>query len=58
MTETEQALWDRIACFSVDEGGEELTFARRLARENSWTARYATRAMEEYKRFMGTTDRA
>ena len=52
MTGTEQTLWNDIASFSVDEGDEALTFARRLARENGWTEAYATRAIEEYKRFM------
>ena len=52
MTETEQALWKRIASFSVDEGDEALTFASRLARENRWTDAYAVRAIEEYKRLI------
>lgn len=52
MNETQQALYDRVSKFSFDEGDAELTFARRLARENGWTDGYTNRAIEEYKRFM------
>ena len=52
MNETEKALWDRISQFSFNEDAEELTFARRLARENAWTREYTERAINEYKRFV------
>ena len=52
MNAEDRALWDRIAGFAVDDGGEALSFANRLARENAWTVPYATRVIAEYKRFM------
>ncbi len=52
MDESEKALWDRISQFSFNEDAEELTFARRLARENAWTREYTERAIDEYKRFV------
>ncbi len=52
MNDSQQALSDRISQFSFDEGTEQLTFARRLARENSWPLEYTHRVIEEYKRFM------
>ena len=45
-------LWARIRGFSLDESGSDLTFTRRLARENGWTEAYARRVVEEYKKFM------
>ena len=51
MNESEQALYDRISQFSFDDGNVELTFARRLARENGWTQAYTARVIDEYKRF-------
>ncbi len=47
-----QALLKRIQAFQFDEGGEELTFAQRLARENGWSSAFTERAIEEYRRFM------
>lgn len=52
MDETQQALYNRISKFSFDEGDEELTFARKLARENGWNADYTARVIDEYRRFM------
>jgi hypothetical protein len=46
------ALYQRLLDFSVDSGGEELTFAARLARENGWTPAFTNRVMLEYKRFL------
>jgi len=52
MNESQQGLYERISQFSFDEGDVELSFARRLARENGWAADYAGRAIEEYRRFI------
>ena len=52
MNEAQQRLYGRISEFSFDEGGEALSFAQRLARENGWTPRYADRVIEEYRKFM------
>ena len=51
MNASEQSLYDRIWQFSFDYGNEELTFARRLARDNGWTQAYAADVIDEYKRF-------
>lgn len=45
-------LWKRIEGFSVDVGHEQLTFCKRLARENGWSEAFARRVFEEYKRFL------
>lgn len=42
----------RIFNFAIDEGTPALTFERRLARENGWTAEFACRVVIEYKRFV------
>ena len=47
MTESGQAMWTRIVNFSIDEGDEAPTLARRLARENGWTEAYAVRAIQQ-----------
>jgi hypothetical protein len=45
------ALWQRIQVFSLDQAGSELSFSRRIARENGWSMDYTRRVIEEYKRF-------
>lgn len=42
----------RVLDFAIDEGAPVLTFERRLARENGWTAAFAARVVREYKRFV------
>ena len=44
-------LIERVESFEIDEGNPSLSFERRLARENAWTVGYATRVVQEYKRF-------
>lgn len=48
------ALWTKLQAFEIDgEGrGSELSFERRLARENNWSVGFARRVIEEYKRFV------
>ena len=45
-------LYERMRAFSIDEGPVDFSFADRLARENGWSAAYAKRVIDEYKRFM------
>ncbi len=52
MNPSQQALYDKLMAFVIDEPGVELTFARRLARENGWSLPYAERVIVEYKRFV------
>jgi hypothetical protein len=42
----------RIEAFEFNNGAPRLTFERRLARENGWTAAYNRRVLREYKRFV------
>jgi hypothetical protein len=44
-------LWARIKDFSLDDPGSTLSFSQRLARENGWSRYYASRAIEEYRKF-------
>ncbi|MCA9194223.1 MAG: TIGR04222 domain-containing membrane protein [Planctomycetales bacterium] len=46
-----QALIRRVEEFEIDPGDKALTFAHRLARENSWNLTFSRRAIDEYKRF-------
>lgn len=46
------ALWARLEAFTVGDPDAELGFARRLARENRWSAAFAERVVGEYKRFV------
>lgn len=52
MNASQQSLYEQLMQFEIDEPGVELTFARRLARENGWTVSYAERVIREYKRFL------
>jgi uncharacterized protein (TIGR04222 family) len=52
MNSSQRELWTRLETFVFDEPGTSLTFARRLARENDWTAGFAERVIREYKRFV------
>ncbi|MFN0112495.1 MAG: glycine-rich domain-containing protein [Blastocatellia bacterium] len=45
-------LWQALKEFSVGEPGAQLSFVRRLARENRWSVAYAQRVFDEYKRFV------
>ncbi|MEM8808111.1 MAG: hypothetical protein AAGF01_18985 [Cyanobacteria bacterium P01_G01_bin.38] len=44
-------LYERLQAFSLDQPDAQLSFSKRLARENSWSLGYAQQAIEEYKRF-------
>lgn len=44
-------LWQRIASSPIGPETTALTFAAKLARDNGWSAGYAARVLEEYRRF-------
>jgi uncharacterized protein (TIGR04222 family) len=44
-------LHQRIQAFSLDQPGAQLSFSKRLARDNGWSLAYAQRVIEEYKKF-------
>ncbi len=49
---TEQTeLYERIQTFSLDEPSAQLSFSKRLARDNDWSLQYARQVIEEYKKF-------
>lgn len=52
MTSFEKQLWDRLERFTPDMEGTQLTFAKRLARENGWDSDYTERVIDEYKKFI------
>ncbi len=52
MNASQESLLERLLSFEFDEPDAKLTFARRLARENGWSASYAKRVISEYKRFL------
>jgi uncharacterized protein (TIGR04222 family) len=45
-------LHSRIQAFSLDQANTQLSFSRRLARDNGWSTDYARRVIEEYKKFV------
>lgn len=49
---THRELADRISRYRFNDGGESLTFERRLASENGWTPDYTRRVVDEYRKFM------
>lgn len=44
-------IWRRIAASTIGPADASFSFAARLARENGWSADFAERVIEEYKRF-------
>lgn len=44
-------LYERIQAFSLDQLDAQLSFSKRLARDNNWSLSYAQRVIEEYKKF-------
>ncbi|MGE0283677.1 MAG: hypothetical protein AB7P20_24095 [Rhizobiaceae bacterium] len=48
-------LWKRIQDYQFDKVEAELTFTQRLARENGWELDFASRAVDEYRRFIYLT---
>lgn len=47
-----RALWHRLEAFQLDDPDAPFRFSDRLARENGWSAGFARRAVEEYKKFV------
>ena len=56
MIENNNTLWVKIQEYEFDEKDTKFTFAKRLARENSWTKQYTERTMIEYKKFITPSD--
>ena len=52
MTTVEKQIWDKLERFGFDSEGTQLTFSKRLARENGWNSNYTARVIEEYKKFI------
>ena len=44
-------LYRRIQVFSFDQEGAQLSFSKRLAKDNSWSLVYTRRVIDEYKKF-------
>ena len=45
-------LWLSLSTYEVGPADAALSFTQRLARENGWSAAYAARVFEEYRRFL------
>lgn len=52
MNASNDPLWHKLQTFAFDHPGDDLTFTRRLARENRWPPEFAQRVVEEYRRFL------
>lgn len=52
MNATETNLWSRIDGYAFDAVDAAFPFSARLARDNNWSATFAKRAIEEYKKFV------
>ena len=44
-------LYEQIQAFSLDRPDTQLSFSKRLARDNNWSLDYAQQVIEEYKKF-------
>ncbi len=51
MNSQQAELYQRIQAFNLDDLGDDLSFSKRLARENGWSAKYSQEAIAEYKKF-------
>ena len=45
-------VWKKISVLEFDNQNAELTFSKRLARENRWPHWYALDVIEEYRKFL------
>jgi hypothetical protein len=52
MNPEQQALWDNIQSFELNDPQADFPFVQRLAMENGWKLPFAFRALLEYKRFI------
>lgn len=56
MNDLQSTVWNKLQQYRIDEAVDgkppAFPFERRLARENGWTIAYATRVVEEYKKFL------
>lgn len=51
-------LWQALQAFELDGANAELSFSKRLARENGWHHAYAEQVVVEYKKFLWLAMRA
>jgi hypothetical protein len=51
MTAEQAELYERIQAFSLNQPDAQLSFSKRLARDNGWSLQYARQVIEEYKKF-------
>ena len=47
----ELVTWNRLLALDFDDRASPLSFSARLARDNGWSRRFATRAIDEYRKF-------
>jgi hypothetical protein len=47
----ELTIWNRLCKLDLDRADAALPFSARLGRENGWTATFAARAIDEYRKF-------
>ena len=44
--------WKRLVNYNIDDIDSELSFSKRLARDNNWSYKYTRRVIVEYKKFI------
>ena len=49
---TDRALWERFRASPLGDIDAALSFTHRLSRDNGWSLEFATRAVDEYRRFV------
>lgn len=52
MNYKQDALWQRIEAFRIDDGDAQHPFTHKLMRENRWNAAFTEKAITEYKKFI------
>ncbi|MEM7010945.1 MAG: TIGR04222 domain-containing membrane protein [Verrucomicrobiota bacterium] len=59
MNASDLGLWEKLQRFEFDEDADAVfSFRSRLAEENGWTLEFATRAIDEYRKFVFLAMRA
>ncbi len=51
-TQAQCDLWERLKQFTISDETWTFPFSARLAREQGWSRKFASRAIEEYKKFL------
>ncbi|MDJ0662221.1 MAG: hypothetical protein QNJ42_22445 [Crocosphaera sp.] len=52
LSSSQQALYNKIQAFSLDQSNTKYSYTQRLMDANNWSLEYTKRVIEEYKKFV------